>query len=197
MINHIHLEAFLKYLLISALTMLITSTVGAMTAPIYDAQRKGIQLTEKDKEVLEIGEISTGRYVAGGILGTYPIGFGIGHAIQGRWSEQGWIFTAGELGSVAMLLGGLSSCLKGDADDFFDDCSGGENALITVGLIGFIGFRIWEIVDVWAVPPSHNKKHRELQEYINKAPEKTTKASLTLSPLSAKLGQGAALVLNF
>ena len=70
--------------------------VGAETL-VYEAQKKGINLTEKDQEILEIGEISQTRYIIGGILGTYPIGLGVGHAVQGRWSQMGWIFTAGEL----------------------------------------------------------------------------------------------------
>lgn len=49
--------------------------------PCYDAQIKGIDLNEQDKKILEIGEITTARYVTGGILRTYPLGLAIGHAI--------------------------------------------------------------------------------------------------------------------
>lgn len=85
---------FLFLLLISTFTISISIADSTL---IYDAKKKGIDLTDKDKEILEIGEISTVSYVVGGVLGTYPVGLGIGHAIQGRWSQKGWIFTAGEL----------------------------------------------------------------------------------------------------
>src|SRR5205085_907677 len=66
-------------------------------------------LTDYDRKVLQIGEISDTRYVLGGVIGTYPIGLGLGHAIQGRYMDRGWIFTVGELGSLAVVLAGLQS----------------------------------------------------------------------------------------
>lgn len=179
------------------LTALFALNSLADSTLIYEAQKKGITLTERDQEVLDIGEISTARYVTGGILGTYPIGFGVGHAIQGRWSQDGWIFTAGELISVAAIVGGLLGCV----DNAFDDqkCSDVERTLVGAGVIGFFGFRIWEIVDVWAVPPSQNKKYRKLKNYIENSEEKkTTKTSLDLTPLfHPRNGSGLALTLSF
>lgn len=174
----------------------ITSSALAESTLIYEAKRKEIELIDKDKEILEIGEISTPRYVTGGILGTYPIGFGVGHAIQGRWDQRGWIFTAGEFGSLAIAVSGLVGCM----DKTFESnkCSDLESTLIVTGLVGFVGFRIWEIVDVWAAPPSHNTRYRELKEYIEKTPEKKVKASLDLVPvISPRLGQGLALNFRF
>lgn len=169
----------------------------AQSTLVYEAQNKNIKLTENDKEILEIGEISTGSYIVGGILGTYPLGFGLGHAVQGRWSQKGWIFTAGELGSLTMVVAGLLGCV--DKTFSSDDCSDVENVLISTGLISFVGLRLWEIVDVWAAPPSHNRKYNELKEYINKQPEKTpAKVTLDLVPvINPGLGQGLALKLNF
>ena len=44
-----------------------------------------------------VTEISKSKYVTGGVLGTV-FGFGIGHGVQGRWSnDKGWIFTSAEL----------------------------------------------------------------------------------------------------
>lgn len=174
--------------------------LGAETL-IYEAQKKGINLTEKDQEILEVGEISQTRYIIGGILGTYPIGLGIGHAVQGRWSQKGWIFTAGELGSIGVLLVGALGCVDDEAENGFngkDDCSDLNKALIVTGAIGFIGFRIWEAVDVWAAPPSHNKKVRELKDYINKSPSTQVKSSLNLVPVvNPKMGQGIGLTFIF
>lgn len=76
------------------------------------ASSKGIQLREGDAvQFLDDGEVSTPRYIIGGILGTYPIGFGIGHAIQGRYSDRGWIFTATEAASLAVVIAGVGECL--------------------------------------------------------------------------------------
>lgn len=180
---------------LSLLIVLLSFSAFADSTLIYEAEKKGIDLTENDKKVMEVGEISTARYVTGGILGTYPIGFGVGHAIQGRWTQGGWIFTAGEVGAVAMIVAGLSSCI----DNSFDECSGGESSLIVMGALGFVGLRIWEIIDVWAVPPGHNKKYRELKNYIEKTPAKPeAKTSLDLVPLMKPgMGNGLALRLNF
>lgn len=179
---------------------LFSLNVGAETL-IYEAQKKGINLTEKDQEILEIGEISQTRYIIGGILGTYPIGLGVGHAVQGRWSQKGWIFTAGELGSIGVLLVGALGCVNNEADNGFngkDDCSDLNKALIVTGAISYIGFRIWEAVDVWVAPHGHNKKVRELKDYINKAEIPPVKSSLNLVPLVIpKMGQGIGLTYIF
>jgi hypothetical protein len=164
---------------------------------IYEAKEKGISLSEKDQEVLSIGEISDTSYIVGGVLGTYPIGFGIGHVIQGRWSEQGWIFTAGEAASLGAILAGVSGCIR-DSDFDTDHCSGFNSTLIIGGLLGFVGFRVWEIVDVWATPPSQNRKYKELKKFIQGEKTKDVKTSLDLIPLfDPYMGNGLALNLRF
>ncbi len=183
------------------LFLLLSFNALADSTLVYDAQKKGINLSEKDKSILEIGEISTTRYVIGGVLGTYPVGFGVGHAIQGRWSDTGWIFTAGEAGSAAVFLVGALGCINNELDKGFNgknDCTGLNEALLVTGIIGFVGFRIWEVVDVWSTPPSHNRKYNELKDYIHKSQAKEIKTSLFLSPLyQPKMGQGLSLTLNF
>ncbi len=176
---------------------LLSLNAVATSTLVYEAEKKGITLSENDQKVIDIGEISTSRYIIGGVLGTYPIGLGVGHAVQGRWLQGGWIFTAGELGSIALAVAGLAGCIDNTFSS--DDCSGGESSLIIAGVFGYVGFRIWEIIDVWAVPPGHNKKFRELKDYIEKAPAKPEpKASLDLVPLFRPgMGNGLALRLNF
>lgn len=114
-------------------------------------------LAWRDQRILQRGEISTGRYIAGGVTGTI-LGFGIGQAIHGRYPERGWIFTAGELAASALILAGLVSCY-GDRP-YEDSCSGA--GLITAGALGYIGFRVWELVDLWAAPPDENNRYYEL-----------------------------------
>ena len=46
--------------------------------------------------------------IAGTIAGTL-LGLGIGHAIQGRYSKRGWIFTVGEVGGLLVTMASVSS----------------------------------------------------------------------------------------
>lgn len=133
-----------------------------VSAPAADSAKSSYQLTESERKILDIGEISTQRYVIGGVLGTYPLGLGIGHAIQGRYSDKGWIFTAGELGSLVVLFAGIGDCLDDD-DTWGDDCDDNSDGLIFLGVAGYLSFRIWEIVDVWAAPREHNRRYFEIK----------------------------------
>ncbi|HEY8271909.1 MAG TPA: hypothetical protein VIG33_13545 [Pseudobdellovibrionaceae bacterium] len=135
-------------------------------------------LDEEDRRILHIGEISTSSYVIGGILGTYPLGLGIGHAIQGRYMDKGWIFTVGELGSLAVVMGGVGSCL--DSISNSSRCNGGAWFL---GAMGYVGFRIWEIIDVWAAPPEINRRYHNLKFRME--------SRAILSPLLAPTRDGA------
>lgn len=185
----------MKTLLIIA--AFISFNAFADSTLIYEAEKKGINLTENDKKVLEVGEISQSRYIIGGVLGTYPIGFGLGHAVQGRWTQGGWIFTAGEVASLAAVVGGVAGCIDNSFSS--DKCSGLESTLIVTGVVGFVGFRIWEIVDVWAAPPGMNTKYRALKKYIEDQPVKPeAKTSLDLIPMiKPGMGNGLALRLTF
>lgn len=123
------------------------------------------RLSPEERKILADGEISTASYVIGGILGTYPIGLGVGHAIQGRFKDQGWIFLTGELVSLAAVIGGVS-CTRPSAPSGYSYTECSLNTLGTLGIAGFIGFRIWEIVDVWAAPPEINRRYRDLKSRV-------------------------------
>ena len=61
----------------------------------------------RTKKTTQDNKIGPLRYVAGGLLGT-TIGFGSGHAIQGRWwSDYGWVFT------VASIITGFQAGFRG------------------------------------------------------------------------------------
>ena len=122
-----------------------------------------VGLTPEEHELLMDGEISSGAHFGGGLAALF-LGFGSGQAIQGRWSDTGWIFTLGEAASFAALIGGVVRTV--------DDCNHtGETGcdhsdgppLIIAGLIGFTVFRIWEIVDAFGGPNDHNRRVRELK----------------------------------
>ncbi len=122
-------------------------------------------LTEKDQRLLAYGPISKGRYIGGGITGSI-VGFGIGHAIQGsgRYRDRGWIFTAGEGGSIAVMLAGVVNCMgsRRDADGTIRSGCDTGGVLFTTGALAFVGFRIWEIVDLWVAPPGVNRRYEQL-----------------------------------
>ncbi|AHZ86215.1 hypothetical protein Bb109J_c0872 [Bdellovibrio bacteriovorus] len=121
-------------------------------------------LSESDRAILERGEISQTRYVVGGILATYPLGLGIGHAVQGRYMEKGWIFTVGELASLMVLMAGFGDCVD-DAWSSNNNCNN-SGGLVFAGAFGFVGFRIWEAIDAWATPPEQNRRYRELKSRL-------------------------------
>jgi len=94
--------------------------------------------------------ISSGRYLGGGIAGTI-IGFGVGHAIQGRYQSEGWIFTVSELGALGVATVGSVLISRAAASQQVSPLG------LTIGVVGYLvfgGLKIWEIVDVWtgAVP---------------------------------------------
>ena len=98
--------------------------------------------------------ISQGRYIVGGVAGIFP-GFGIGHAIQGRYSDRGWIFTTG---SVLIPVSFYMTIFFGTASGYQPDnkfllsATYASLGLIFIGM----GIKIWEMVDVWLLP-SHYK----------------------------------------
>lgn len=116
-----------------------------------------LTLSPEDQSILERGEISTTRYVLGGLLAIYP-GLGIGHAVQYRFKDRGWIFLVGELGGSVLMVMGLAQCLGTSLNR--SSCDGSQ-LVLGYGLL--LGFKIWEIVDAWAVPPSLNDRYRYLK----------------------------------
>ena len=103
--------------------------------------------------------ITQNQYIAGGVLGALP-GFGIGHAIQGRWFEKGWIFTGIQLGAPLVGVGLLSL----EYGFFTAQVRRYDNRTplsvfnpLYVGLaLAFFAAKTWEIIDVWSLP-SHYK----------------------------------------
>lgn len=139
-------------------------------------------LSEKEREILARGEITQFQYIAGGIVGTYPIGLGVGHAIQGRYLEKGWIFTVGEVGSLLAFVAGVGDCWD-SYNSRYRTCEGG---LAVAGIVGYVAFRIWEIVDVWAAPPEHNRRLLEIKARLERG-------SMSFKPALIPLADGGML----
>ena len=165
---------------------------AALTAGSFAA--KAESLTEYGGEASNPSyvHISNGQYMAGGMLSIFT-GWGIGHAVQGRWLEKGWIFTAGGI----LLNGGLFYFLYSAFDDISNVAKAAteeqavdENSLksevedsvvnLAAGVIVFsiasLGLKVWEIADAWMLP-SHYK--------VSKSP-------FELSPLYSMNSQGQA-----
>ena len=110
--------------------------------------------------------ISNGLYIGGGVASIIP-GFGIGHALQGRYWEKGWVFTVGNL----VFIGGYVTFAFVLAEDLQTAALKGDNLKVMSGgkkfvglslafLLGILGFKVWEIVDAWNLP-SHYKVVKE------------------------------------
>lgn len=118
-------------------------------------------------------QVSSGQYYAGGAVGTI-IGYGIGHAIQGRYADMGWVFTLTEVGSVGIVAGGfgwmLSNLPTGVAwkDAKATDLHKGGLAMMLTGSLLLAGFRIWEIVDVWVGAEPMESHASRASRFFNK-----------------------------
>jgi hypothetical protein len=128
--------------------------------PPMQPQPQPAQVTQEEYNLLMRGEMTEGQHVGGGLLGTL-LGFGTGHIMQRRWSDKGWIFTVGEAAAYGVLLAGLIDCWELDGTS--EDC---DDGWIIGGALAFVGLRIWEAVDVWAYPPDHNRRVRELRARV-------------------------------
>lgn len=143
-------------------------------------------LTAQEARLLERGEINKARYVIGGILAS-SYGFGIGHTVQGRWLEKGWVFTTGEVSSLALMLYGFwdldrsSWCRTSEFGTECGDRSRGR-ALILGGLATFLGFHIWEAVDAWATPMAQAGRLRTLRTRLGLPPGARLVPVVTATP---------------
>ncbi len=128
---------FLSFFAINSITLAESNPTTKEPTSIEDADRT---------------PVPTGKYITGGILGT-AVGFGIGHGIQGRYSEGGLMFTLTEAGGYLIGTSALLSCSERKDDPSTakkeSDCSDSELNQVLLGYGVFLGFHIWEIVDVW------------------------------------------------
>jgi hypothetical protein len=135
---------------------------GAGVPPPY--QYAPVQLTPEEQKLLQRGEINIVQH-AGGVALNWLVGFGIGQALQGRWSDTGWIFTVGEAGSLTLMIVGAVRAFS--CSDFENSCSNGDaGVLFFGGLIGYVVFHIWSIVDAAIAPANHNRKVRDIRRRV-------------------------------
>ena len=165
------------------LKILLSILIGVLSFPAF---------SEMEDSSFNYGEgsktVSQSKYIGGGIASIF-LGWGIGHAIQGRYKDRGWIFTAGGALITIGVIGVSSDCL------LYCIASHNKGALTTIEVIGvssslikkstlenadsaevpafsgvdyaFFGailvgsvIRIWEMIDAWMLP-SHYKIVKE------------------------------------
>lgn len=107
----------------------------------------------RERKLLARGEISGDRHVIGVVVSVIP-GLGLGHVVQQRWKERGWIFTLGEFAAFGFIAAAAS---ESDLDPNV------VGALAIVGWGGFLGLRVWEVADAVSGPTRHNRKVRALR----------------------------------
>ena len=158
---------------------------GAIEAPKKKMTYE--MLSPEDRAIYDRGAISNGHYITGGVLSS-TVGFGIGQAVQGRYAERGWVFTLGEVGTLAMMIGGVGSCINSN-----DNCASGFT-LFLGGYLGFIGFRVWDAVDAWVVPAIRNSRYRRLKR---KMADHDVDVSMAAYPIFTPQAVGAGVGVEF
>jgi hypothetical protein len=127
------------------------------------------QLTQDELELLADGEISDGQRFGGGLAAIF-FGLGLGQAVQGRWTDTGWIFTLGEVGAFTLIMtGAIQNLCDGDGGCGGDDDDDGET-LIVVGAVSYLALRVWGVVDAFSGPSDHNRKVRALRMRLGYPP---------------------------
>ena len=96
------------------------------------------------------------------ILGSHILGgFGIARAIQGKpWWPLGFGWSIVDIGSV--LLTGFT-CLNDGAGKILNNIS--PRKACYYGMLGsgivLLGFRLWQVIDAWSLPPSYRITKRK------------------------------------
>jgi chaperonin cofactor prefoldin len=81
----------------------------------------------------------------GGAIFGSVIGFGTGHAIQGRWSTDGWKWTLGEVAALGVLFGTSQDCTV--TNEHGGTVQG--QCANPWSVVGFLAFRVWQGYDLF------------------------------------------------
>lgn len=116
-------------------------------------------LSPQDKEILSSGKYDSSTQTWSAIFSIIP-GFGLGHAIQGRYQSKGWIFTVVEAVGLGSFAGTWGSCHHRSDDE---SCSVVNLAGIA-GLVLYSGAHIWEVVDAIKYPRDYNANYEAVKK---------------------------------
>ena len=156
----------LGFLLIGPFAFSVPPTEAGSVKEVENNRERAIEPTKGYTKTLNNKE-----YI-GGAFASMFLGFGIGHAIQGRWwDEGGWVFTLGEGVTVGVILSSL--LLTGGIKGF--EARSSKQVTVKnihsawgeglkwggfISLLLFIPLRIWASIDSWVLP-SHIKVAQE------------------------------------
>ncbi len=148
--------------------LLFSSVVGAQPSS-YAPAPMPVQLTLDEQFLLERGYISDGQQIGGTVVAFF-FGFGLGHAVQGRYMERGYLFTIGDAVTGFIFVNGMIKMF----DCLFGSCTQAQEESmerwILVGAISTTVVRTWEIVDAAVGPSTHNRKLRDLHIRLGMRP---------------------------
>jgi len=157
----------------------------------YSQPAMNVRLTVDEQWLLERGYISDGETMGGGVVALL-FGWGLGHVVQGRWSQKGYIFTAGEGISGAVMV----YAMVGLMGDCFEGCSEQREdryvTLLAASAIAAGVFRIWEIYDAFAGPGEHNARLTQLRVRLGLPQPLYTRITPYIAPSRDRDGGGVA-----
>jgi hypothetical protein len=136
----------------------------ARAQPGLTPVRPRVSLTDEERELIARGEISEGERLGGAFVGIW-LGFGIGHAVQGRYGERGWLFTLTDLAGAGLVTAAVATCFQlsfGSDRPASADC--GESGLFIAALAFLVGSRLWQGADLVKEPRRHNERVRRARE---------------------------------
>lgn len=127
--------------------------------------------------VMSLLTLNNLRKYGGATLGTV-YGFGLGHAIQGRYSSDGWKWTAGEVATLGTLaVVSVNSCgdthytFKANADGVVTrqlECQGNGpmKDWMPLAIVTWLGFRVWQSYDLFSYPGTQYAKQASTNQMI-------------------------------
>lgn len=111
------------------------------------------------KRVENIGYIKPPEHLVGAVLGVFP-GFGLGHAIQGRYAPVGGLYAAAEVAGIFMLF---TTAYSTAGCEHVNRCYG-PYALAGASALFLVGAKLSEIYDVIVEPFNINKKYKKYRK---------------------------------
>jgi hypothetical protein len=152
-----------------------------------DAERTG-PLDAEEQAALARSDYTIGERVGGAVVAGL-VGFGSGQALQGRWRQRGWIFSAAEPAALVIGIIGLWQCPD-------DGCTGLSQASAITGFLGLLSFRAWGFFDAVIAPANHNRRLERLRVRAG-IPEYAGGITPYLVPAAHGQGATAGLTLRF
>jgi hypothetical protein len=140
----------LKYSRLSAVLIVMNVMCSAAFAgerEISQSSNEAIFINPVSNE-LNLQLITFDDYVDGAVMGTI-LGFGSGHAMQGRWGDGGSTFAAWEAGFLGGA--GISALCFIHTFDLYSKRGDAFAGLFIAAGVGFLVTRIFEIADLWSV----------------------------------------------